>query len=131
MTRLHSSIHFYLLERLSTISIFSIIPELIGFRDELMLELTKAAYSIVGNMPNHSSASKVAEHLTSILCSVIEETEYHEIQLLDLVVGALCQHEKKENPNGYSMMKTVIASCENHFQYFLERQLHQVNVHIF
>ncbi|EKX46703.1 hypothetical protein GUITHDRAFT_107481 [Guillardia theta CCMP2712] len=93
------SIHFYLLERLSTISIFSIIPELIGFRDELMLELTKAAYTLVGNMPNHSSASKVTEHLTSILCSVIEETEYHEIQLLDLVVGALCQHEKKENPN--------------------------------
>eukprot|EP00960_Hanusia_phi_P067794 766704-Hanusia_phi.AAC.2 len=94
---------------------YSIIPELIGFRDELMLELTKAAYNIVGNMPNHSSASKVTEHLTSILCSVIEETEYHEIQLLDIVVGALCQHEKKENPNGYNMMKTVIASLRANY----------------
>eukprot|EP00960_Hanusia_phi_P032539 749908-Hanusia_phi.AAC.6 len=69
-------------------------------------------------MLNHSSASNVTEHLTSISCNVIEETEYNEIQLLDLGLGALCQHEKKENPNGYNMMKAAIASCENLFQCF-------------
>lgn len=91
-----------------------------------MLELTGAVYSIVGSMPTHSSTPKVMEHLTSILCSVIEEMESHDVQLLDLVVGALCQNEKKDNPNGYNTMKTVIASCENHFQPFLGRELEKV-----
>lgn len=47
-------------------------------------------------------------------------------QLLDLVVGALCQNEKRDNANGYNTMKTVIASCENHFQPFLGRELEKV-----
>jgi hypothetical protein len=38
-------------------------------------------------------------------CSVIEEIELYDMDLFDLVVGALCKNEKKENPAGYNMMK--------------------------
>ncbi|KAJ1482123.1 armadillo-type protein [Baffinella frigidus] len=128
MTTNHPSyrVHFYLLERLSNISIFSIIPDLLHFREALMLELTNASYAVVGNMPQHESTQKIADHLTSILCAVLEETESHDIEIFDKVVGALCQEEKRTNPAGHAMMKQVIASCENKFQPYVERQLHQV-----
>jgi hypothetical protein len=38
---------------------------------------------------------------------VIEEIELYDMDLFDLVVGALCKNEKKENPAGFSMMKVV------------------------
>jgi hypothetical protein len=50
-----------------------------------------------------------------------------QVELLDLMVCALCQEEKRKNPNGYAMMRKVIASCPTNFQPFLERQLHQVS----
>jgi hypothetical protein len=37
--------------------------------------------------------------------SVIEEMESYDMDLFDLVVGALCKNEKKENPAGWNMMK--------------------------
>jgi hypothetical protein len=40
--------------------------------------------------------------------SVIEEIELYDMDLFDLVVGALCKNEKKENPAGYNMMKVLI-----------------------
>ncbi len=39
------------------------------------------------------------------ICSVIEEIELYDMDLFDLVVGALCKNEKKENPAGFNMMK--------------------------
>ena len=124
------SIHFYLLERLSNISIFSIIPELVHYRDELLMILVQAAYDIAGDIALHHSTSKVTDHLTSIVCSVIEDMALMangiQDELLDLMVCALCQDEKRQNPNGFAMMRKVIASCPNNFQPYLERQLHQV-----
>ena len=124
------SIHFYLLERLSNISIFSIIPELVHYRDELLMILVQAAYDIAGDIALHHSTSKVTDHLTSIVCSVIEDMALMangiQVELLDLMVCALCQDEKRQNPNGFAMMRKVIASCPNNFQPYLERQLHQV-----
>lgn len=124
------SIHFYLLERLSNISIFSIIPELHTYRDELLKMLVQAAYDIAGDIALHHATSKVTDHLTSIICSVIEDMALLgngiQVELLDLMVCALCQEEKKKNQNGYFLMRKVISSCPNNFQPFLERQLHQV-----
>jgi len=126
------SIHFYLLERLSNISIFSIIPDLENFRDELLKMLVQAAYDIAGDITAHQATSKVTDHLTSIICSVIEDMALLggglQVDLLDLMVCALCQDEKKKNHGGYTMMRKVIASCHNNFQPFLERQLHQVTL---
>mmetsp|Transcript_29116 Transcript_29116/g.76383 ORF Transcript_29116/g.76383 Transcript_29116/m.76383 type:complete len:1523 (-) Transcript_29116:320-4888(-) len=120
------SIHFHILERLSVISIFSIINELSKHRDQLLIELARTAYDIAGSMASHTSTHKVTDHLSSILCCVIEEIESYNMDIFDLVVGALCASEKKENPGGFSMMKAVIASCENNFQPFVERRIHQV-----
>jgi hypothetical protein len=124
------SIHFYLLERLSNISIFSIIPELVHYRDELLMILVQAAYDIAGDIALHHSTSKVTDHLTSIVCSVIEDMALMangiQVELLDLMVCALCQDEKRKNQNGFAMMRKVIASCPINFQPYLERQLHQV-----
>lgn len=124
------SIHFYLLERLSNISIFSIIPELANYRDELLQMLVQAAYDIAGDIAAHNATSKVTDHLTSIVCSVVEDMALLangiQVELLDLMVCALCQDEKRKNQNGFAMMRKVIASCPNNFQPFLERQLHQV-----
>jgi len=121
-----SSIHFYLLDRLSNVSIFSMIPELINHRDELLLLLANSFYSIVGGMTNHSSSAKIAEHMQSILCNVMEEMESYTVELFDVVVVALCQGHKKDNPKGCDMMKAVIAGCPNNLQPFVERELHQV-----
>jgi hypothetical protein len=124
------SIHFYLLERLSNISIFSIIPELESCRDELLKMLVQAAYDIAGDIAMHHATSKVTDHLTTIICSVIEDMALVangiQVELLDLMVCALCQDEKRKNQNGYALMRKVISSCPNNFQPFLERQLHQV-----
>jgi hypothetical protein len=38
---------------------------------------------------------------------VIEEIELYDMDLFDLVVGALCKNEKKENPAGFNMMKVM------------------------
>jgi hypothetical protein len=125
------SIHFYLLERLSNIAIFSIIPELENFRDELLKMLVQAAYDVAGDIATHHATSKVMDHLISIICSVVEDmallSKGIQVELLDLMVCALCQEEKRKNPNGYAMMRKVIASCPTNFQPFLERQLHQVS----
>ena len=129
------SIHFYLLERLSNISIFSIIPELENYRDELLKMLVQAAYEIAGDISLHHATAKVMDHLTSIICSVLEDMALMgtgiQVEVLDVIVCALCQDEKRKNPNGYSMMKKVISSCPNNFQPFLERQLHQVTCYRF
>ena len=128
------SIHFYLLERLSNISIFSIIPELESCRDELLKMLVQAAYDIAGDIAMHHATSKVTDHLTTIICSVIEDMALVangiQVELLDLMVCALCQDEKRKNQNGYALMRKVISSCPNNFQPFLERQLHQVVAHL-
>ena len=95
------SIHFYLLERLSNISIFSIIPELETYRDELLKMLVQAAYDIAGDITMHSATSKITEHLASIICSVVEDMALMgtgiQVELLDLMVCALCQEEKQKN----------------------------------
>jgi hypothetical protein len=65
----------------------------------------------------------VTENLTSVLCSVLEETENYSLEIFDVVVGALSQQQKKENPAGCDMMKVVIANCPNHLQPFIERQV--------
>jgi hypothetical protein len=46
-------------------------------------------------MPQHEAAPRIADHLTSILCAVFEETESHELEIFDTVVGALCQVRRK------------------------------------
>jgi hypothetical protein len=61
--------------------------------------------------------------MSTILCSVLEETENYTLELFDVVVGALSQQQKKENPAGCDMMKVVISSCKNNFQPFVERQV--------
>ena len=126
------SIHFYLLERLSNISLFSIISELENYRDELLKMLVEPAYDIAGDIALRPATSKVMDHLISIICSVIEDmallSKGIPVELLDLTVCALCQEEKKQNPNGYAMMRKVIGACPSNFQPFLERQLHQVSV---
>lgn len=126
MSPVPCSIHFYLLERLSNVSIFSMIPELLHHRDELLLLLASSFYSIVGGMINHNGSSKIAEHMQSILCNVMEEMESYTVEIFDVVVLALTQSFKKDNPKGCDMMKAVIAGCPNNLQPFVERELHQV-----
>lgn len=61
--------------------------------------------------------------MTSIMCSVMEETESYTLELFDVIVGAMTQQGKKESSVGCDMMKTVIASCPNNLQPFVERQV--------
>ena len=93
--------------------------------------LVQAAYDIAGDMAAHNATSKVTDHLNSIVCSVVEDMALLangiQVELLDLMVCALCQDEKRKNQNGFAMMRKVIASCPNNFQPFLERQLHPMN----
>ena len=53
---------------------------------------------------------------------MIEEIELYDMDLFDLVVGALCKNEKKENPAGFNMMKVsqfILAFDSSFFQFLL------------